>query len=286
MKTLTSIILLGFLAFSCSQQQDCSNGQQDSGELGVDCGGSCPPCPVTTPATPGNSTLQDIQGLWYNNAWIMSLSGSIDGGSDTKQMKVFRDPNCKVDFSTDVYPSLQDYYYVYGSYGACNYPTSNIYTVNSNNNTVLGYSIKKATADSLQLSNSSYVFYLSKTPTPNTNTATVNWEVDLSSPYPNSNQFAIRIRGYGFLDTIYVVPGQTHYSGTKVVVLTSSAPFIDMSLTQNLSNSPTTDLISIYTKMSIVGTDISSSTGPHTFCSGTVCSGYDLVSSSLNHIDW
>lgn len=41
---------------SCSQQQDCNNGQQDSGETGVDCGGVCPPCPIINMQPPPPTT--------------------------------------------------------------------------------------------------------------------------------------------------------------------------------------------------------------------------------------
>jgi len=61
MKKLFFIASVGLL-FSCNTA-DCTNGEQDGNETGIDCGGDCPPCPTPTP-TP-TAPVTDIDGNEY-----------------------------------------------------------------------------------------------------------------------------------------------------------------------------------------------------------------------------
>lgn len=45
-------LLIAALALgACSNSSDCANGVKDGDEVDVDCGGDCPPCAVSYPAT-------------------------------------------------------------------------------------------------------------------------------------------------------------------------------------------------------------------------------------------
>ena len=64
MKTPTWVIgILGALLFASScHRTDCSNGLEDPGEAGVDCGGSCPDCPF--PSDSLTKTGKRLLGNW------------------------------------------------------------------------------------------------------------------------------------------------------------------------------------------------------------------------------
>jgi len=269
---------------------------------------SNPPTPATPPPSGGGGgttttyTLTNIQGLWEYNADL--VSSTVTGGGSAKTMSLKTGNGCKLDLTNTVYFSgpTQIQYQGYGLPNACNHPASFIYTYDQSAELLSSnFHVDKATNDSLILSWSAYstIYYYSKNQLSLTNTSSINWNITLDSSYPNASEIGILIE-YGGLsnpikDTIPIVPGQLIYSGNKIVNTASSMPAINLKLVNlNYSAFGTYNVISLKTKLDVVGTDLTTGwSGTHSFChSGSIqasCNGYDNIgiqTQSLSQVKW
>lgn len=225
MKKITTILiaLATTFLFSCGGQQNCSNGQQDSGETGVDCGGNCPPCAIPTGGGSGSgsggsgggsggggatpTTLQNLQGLWH-------LTHSTFSNGEYGVFYVGQ--SAKLDFSMNAY-SVTGYYEVSGTPTTLTYPALSPYNVNTQGTHITpgGYFINNLTSTNLELQFSGNRYFYNRqdwTPT------TLEWKIsfDVAPTYSNTVflQDKIIISGVSPVITTDLVPGQTTYTGS------------------------------------------------------------------------
>ncbi|MDQ3017295.1 MAG: GEVED domain-containing protein [Bacteroidota bacterium] len=64
----------------CAPCPTCNDGIQNQGETGVDCGGPCSPCPPPPPPPPGGGTT--LLASYFETGW----DGWLDGGSDVARV--------------------------------------------------------------------------------------------------------------------------------------------------------------------------------------------------------
>lgn len=281
---LTIPVVLTYLLFSCSQPQNCNNGVQDGSETGIDCGGNCPPCPSNNGggnnSNPPNTTLQDIQGLWYYN---MSVHGQGATITDHKHfIQIYMGTNCLVDFTSNnptPYTNNTTMYDMYGYFTGCSYPTQGGWYYNTTNNTLNTSYLVDIDNDTLHLDQTSadLKYVLNRFARTTSNSNTVTFEVELASSYPNSNEVFIDIIGTGMNDTIPIVPGQLTYSVTKSINLATSSPYVIFSVGSNLTS--TGNFITCTSRV-IMDNTVIAETSPHTFCvsNGTFnCNGFELL---------
>ncbi len=96
MKHLFLLLGILFFTFACKKDPEvdlCKNGFLDIGETSVDCGGSCPPCPVVyqpnlylklngKPITFQNKTITELNSNWYLNCSNDSIQLQFNLGPD------------------------------------------------------------------------------------------------------------------------------------------------------------------------------------------------------------
>lgn len=266
------------------------------------------PTPTTTttttpPPTGGggtiSTTLSDIQGLWEYNAELRNYS--VAGGGTTKVLTVKYNNNCKLELTNTIFNNSPTgiQYQGYGLPNNCSHPNGFIYTYDQNSNLISSsYHVDKVTNDSLILSSYSFLFYYSHNQLSLSTTSSINWNVMLDASYPNSNDIGILIEyggiGNPIKDTIPIVSGQLTYSGNKIVNTASSYPMISIKILNLNQTNNSNNLITLKTKLDIVGTDLSTGwSGTHSYChslaSTTGCNGFDFLlnqSNNLSQIIW
>lgn len=293
MKNLLILLTMAFIVISCSQN-NCSNGQLDSGETSIDCGGNCPPCPITNPNTTPNqsTTLQDIQGLW-DLIGHTQLESNISGGGTKESLAFTRGTNCKIDLTSNnpMIVGNNTYYDGYGGLGVgCSYPTVQPYYYDSGTNLITNnWFVDFVNNDTMILSQANmFILYYQKAPTTWGSNATVDWEVTLTSAYTGSvNEVEIRLNVNNIFPSVSIpiVPNQLTYSGTLNVNLQSSSPFVQVTLfdlTYPGSGLTNPNIIQFSTKLKCNGYEAIS--GEHATCVGssvTSCQGYDALSQSF-----
>ena len=97
MKHLSLFFVILLLTFSCKKKNDdvdlCKNGFKDIGETGVDCGGSCGPCPLVympnaymringEPVTFANKSITEQNGNWFLNCFNDTIQIQFNLGPD------------------------------------------------------------------------------------------------------------------------------------------------------------------------------------------------------------
>lgn len=303
MKNLLGLLTITIFLFSCGGQQNCSNGQQDSGETGVDCGGNCPPCAVPTGGGSGsgsggsgggtqtNTTLQSLQGLWYHTHHSLHLSGV--------QTYVFNNntnSSCKVDFSSTPYNAVAGYYEMYGNpQSLCTYPISGIYDYNSSNNLINSIIyVESVTSNNLHLSvyggitnnnSQGQDYYMSKTAPSLGPSETVSWQVNLASSYPTNGQVQVSIRkSWDIANPISVpiVAGQLSYSGS-LTANTAANNYVIVSVGSVTSSQPTPNTIEFSSSTSIGNVTGTVPNQLYCFISQGCTSGENIVN-SWNHL--
>lgn len=293
MKKITVLLIIVLTVLGCSQQQDCSNGQLDSGETGIDCGGNCPPCPATNPPAPTNSIIQDIQGLWYNNLTVTETG--IPVKDQQHGININLDNSCKVDFTTNNPITINNliYYDLYGYYGGCGYPFQGAWYYNPNNNTINNSHSVTIDNDTMKLNNvpdngSTYVSH--RYPLTATNSNLITFDLELSNSYPDNNEVKIVFVGGGVNDSIPILTNQTSYSISKTINLTTPWLLIYLSSDGSTSGAP----ITINYKVK-VNNEVVAISSPQTFCTyilnsstGQNCSGFPILLGNrlLTQINW
>ena len=304
MKNLLGLLIISTFLFSCGGSQDCSNGQQDPGESGVDCGGPCPPCAVASGGNTGggsssNNSLQDVQGVWYTNISVNRQTKSVLGGGIKNTANLYLGANCIVDFTMNNPISGPGYtfYDMYGSYipGGCTYPTAGMYNYNPSNNTISNLVIESVNADTLHLNNltPNQDYYFHRNPLTQANSTTVQWEVELPSNYPYNNALEINIYKDGGVLPVTIVPivsGQLLYTGTETVSLATATKNIYIYIKSVATVAIPGSNVQFTTKLKLNG-QVISETGLHTFCvvgTATGCNtGFDpLAGASFASITW
>lgn len=139
MKKLFGMLIMVFsiTMLSCTGA-DCTNGIQDGDETDIDCGGTCPPCPIPAPImTPLETSLLGKWQLYSsnNNGIIEYHSGN----------------SCQVEFTSDP-AGTEGYYRSYGSVGLyqCSYPSEWNWNISSSD-LLQNYWQIDVTVDSLHL---------------------------------------------------------------------------------------------------------------------------------------
>jgi len=160
--------------------------------------------------------------------------------------------------------------------------------------------VDNVTNDSLILFNigNNSMYYYSNNQLSLATTKSINWSVQLASNYPASGQIGIKI-SHGSLtnpitDIIPIIPSQTFYTGNKIVTNFSTFPHISIKLVNLDTQVSSFNIISVDTRMDIVGTGLSSLSGTHSFChsmggGGGGCNGYDNLlfeTVALNQVQW
>lgn len=97
MKHLSLFIVILLLTFSCKKKNEdvdlCTNSFKDIGETGVDCGGSCDPCPVVympnaymringEPVSFTNKSITEQSGNWFLNCFNDTIQMQFNLGPD------------------------------------------------------------------------------------------------------------------------------------------------------------------------------------------------------------
>ena len=108
MKHLSLLIVILLLTFSCKKKNDdvdlCKNGFKDIGETGVDCGGSCDPCPVVylpnaymklngIAVSFENKTISELNGNWFLNCFNDTIQMQFNLGPDISVGNYQMQPN-------------------------------------------------------------------------------------------------------------------------------------------------------------------------------------------------
>lgn len=263
------------------------------------------PTPSPTPTPTTSTTFQDMQGLWYPSH---TGFGSIVG---------IRNANNYIVKLTDTLTNNPSFpvgsYKMYGGFfGPYNYPSAYYYFYNSERalggNPPAGASshlpylpfLYKVTTDSLIISKLNVfspdyyplygqeVKYYTRTPHVFGSTATVNWKVDLTSPYTRNGDVSIYIRINGGSPIwIPIIDTQTNYSGSISVSLLNTNPNIAIKLINNVYNLspapnplPPSQLIEFSTELTYGGIKAYSNNKTYCVSYGTSpfdCQGYPLL---------
>lgn len=101
-------------ALSCSGP-NCSDGIQNGDETDIDCGGTCPACPVSI-----SSLEQSLEGTWQLDSSV--TTNSFGSFTDTFSGST----NCQIQFTLDIAGDNGTGFHMYHSFGiinGCGYPT-------------------------------------------------------------------------------------------------------------------------------------------------------------------
>ncbi|MCR9153365.1 MAG: hypothetical protein NXI09_04590 [Bacteroidetes bacterium] len=117
---LFAILIAALALGACSKSSNCANGVKDGDEVGVDCGGDCPPCTVSYPAT-GSHGINLLHGT---DTLVITGSGNSfkanipDGSSLKVEMNlIYGRPWV---YENNVGWSISTYYYGYQKFDAIN----------------------------------------------------------------------------------------------------------------------------------------------------------------------
>lgn len=123
MKNLIYLFL--FMLISSCSSPNCTNNIQDGTETGIDCGGSCPPCPAPAYTV----TELALKGLWLYDykSYIMESSPGVFYYDTTFSNN---GPGCKIDFTFEKPFPTHPHYYSYGGLGGCNYSNQTGWWIN------------------------------------------------------------------------------------------------------------------------------------------------------------
>jgi len=216
-------------------------------------------------------------------------------------LDLYKDTNCKVDMTSNVLSSSGGVilYESEGTFGVCLYPDPHTWSYDSNKNTINGYlvvdSVNSNRMRLKSIGSDIYQLY-NKTPIVWGNTVTINWEVELTSPYPADNQVLIAVSTESvsplssLQTSIPITTTQTSYSGSETFSINSYIPSISIKLFDISGGLTTPNTIQLTAKLS--GYGYKSNSTLSTYCIGetganlTNCRGYNPAGVTLSMITW